>query len=467
MNRRSFIKTSAAIGAAATSVSIAGEKSEAIKSKPNVLIFFSDQQRADSLGCYGSPMNLTPNLDEMARDGILFENAFTTQPVCAPARSSLQTGKYPSSTGVFRNGLTLKDDEQTLANYFAGAGYDIGYIGKWHLAGTRTKPVPLERRGGYNDFWLASDVLEYTSKPYGGYLFDKDNKKVEYSGYRVDALADEAIRFIQHKRSKPFFLFVSFVEPHHQNDMHAFVAPNGYAEKYSNPFVPHDLRPFPGDWYKSLPDYYGIIARLDECLGRILSVLNELAISDETIIVFTSDHGCHFRSRNSEYKRSCHEGSIKIPMIIRGPGFSGGKEIPELVSLVNLPVTLLDAAGIPVSAVVQGKSAMPLTRGQNTAWKNEVYVQLHEVQLGRALRTERWKYCVYNPDEKSRKFTSSDKYVEHHLYDLHADPYEMVNLVGRGGEYRKVTDMLKDKLISHIVANGEPVPRIENARYYA
>ena len=433
--------------------------------RPNVLVVFTDQQRWDTVGAYGmSPMGLTPNADAMARRGVLFEGAFTCQPVCGPARASLQTGLYATAHTLWRNGLPLPQEQRTLAHYFKGGGYRVGYIGKWHLACTGDKPVPPELRGGYVDFWEAADVLEYTSHPYDTVMFNRDNEEIRIPGYRVDALTGEAVEFIR-RSDRPFFLFLSYLEPHQQNDMNTFVAPKGYAQRYANPYVPPDLAARPGDWFEHLPDYYGMVARIDECLGTILEELDSRGLSDSTIVLFTTDHGCHFRTRNSEYKRSCHEASIRIPMVMRGPGFDGGGAVAELVSLVDLAPTLLDAAGIPVPPQMQGRSLMPLVRGERADWPAEVLVQLSEVQVGRVIRTPGWKYCVYAPHKDGLKDSWSERYVEHHIYDLAADPWEQVNLIGRC-EYRAVADRLRETLVRLMAAAGEPQPQIEKARFY-
>jgi len=435
-----------------------------MESKLNVLVVLTDQQRWDTAGCYGNPMDLTPNLDQMAERGVRFEYAFTPQPVCGPARASLQTGKYATSVGVWKNHIPLPQGEKTLAHHFKEAGYKVGYIGKWHLSALGEKPVPPRLRGGY-DFWEAADTLEYTSHPYDTVLFDAEGKELKVPGYRVDALTERAIRFLKQNRERPFFLFLSYIEPHQQNDWNRFVAPEGYAEKYANPYVPPDLKAFPGDWFQHLPDYYGMVARIDECLGKLLWSLEELGLSDRTIVVFTSDHGCHFRTRNTEYKRSCHESSIRIPLVVQGPGFEGPRVIRELVSLVDLPPTLLDAVAIPVPSAMQGKSLMPLVRGEDSGWQNEVLVQISEYLVGRAIRTPRWKYCVFAPDKDGGKDPSSKRYVERHLYDLAADPYELVNLIGRR-EYRQVAEELREGLRRLMVAAGEEEPEILEAKYY-
>src|SRR5262249_44561787 len=157
----------------------------------------------------------------------------------------------------------------------------------------------------------------------------------------------------------------------------------GYAERYMNPFVPEDLRPFPGDWFASLPGYYGCIASIDEAVGKILRTLDETGAAENTIVVFTSDHACHFRTRNAENKPSAHESSVPIPLVVQGPGFNRRLEVPELVSQVDLAPTLLEAAGVTVPASMQGRSYLPLL-DRKTDWRNEVFIQISESMVGRA-----------------------------------------------------------------------------------
>ena len=437
--------------------------------RPNVLFYFTDQQRWDTVGCYGNPMDLTPNLDALARRGVRFENAFTCQPVCAPARGSLQTGQFPTSHGVFRNGLALSVETPTVATLFSNSGYRTAYIGKWHLAGGhREDAVPPELRGGYDDVWEAADALEFTSHPTEGRIFNENGDAIEFSGqYRVDFLTDRAEIFLRDSQDAPFFLFLSHLEPHHQNDMDRYVAPDGYAERFANPWIPEDLRNEPGDWHAELPDYYGCVARLDECVGRLLSVLENIGQLENTVVVFTTDHGSHFRTRNPEYKRSCHDASIRIPLVMAGPGLPKGAVVDDLVSLIDVPPTLLDAAGIRVPKSFQGASLLNLAHGTAETWPDEVFFQISEAEVGRGIRTRQWKYSVYAPDADPWNDPSSDTYVERYLYDLRSDPHETVNLVGRAGRYRDVADQLGEALVRRIDAVGESRPEIVKARYYA
>ncbi|MEI7028175.1 sulfatase-like hydrolase/transferase [Paenibacillus sp. y28] len=428
--------------------------------RPNVIVFFTDQQRWDTTGVHGNPLGLTPNFDRMAALGTHAAYTFTCQPVCGPARSSVQTGLYATEAGCFTNGIPLPEGSRTLAHYFGEAGYDTAYIGKWHLACTRTSPVPVEKRGGY-DYWLAADALEHTSDAYKTVLYNNDNEPVELPGYRADALTDAAIRYIGSRRDAdaPFYLFLSYLEPHHQNHRDDYPAPDVYRGHYTGRYVPPDLAALGGNAHQHLDGYYGMVRRLDEALGRLNDAIKSLGLAEDTILAFTSDHACHFKTRNAEYKRSCHESSIRVPMAFSGPGFDGGGTLRELVSLVDLPPTLLDAAGIPVPESMQGRSVVPLLNGKRADWPQEVFVQISESQVGRAIRTKRWKYSVTAPGRDPIRDAGAAEYVEEFLYDLEADPYELNNLVDKAS-HEPVRSQLRERLLARMAAAGEPVPLI-------
>ncbi|HHW09131.1 MAG TPA: sulfatase-like hydrolase/transferase [Firmicutes bacterium] len=430
--------------------------------KPNVVVFFTDQQRWDTTGVHGNPLNLTPNFDRMAQRGTHLYNAFTPQPVCGPARAVLQTGQYATAVGCWRNGIPLPPDSRTLAHYFGEAGYHTAYIGKWHLADGKG-PVASEQRGGYQ-YWLGANVLEAVSDAYNAIVYDGDNREVKLPGYRVDALTDAAIRYIDAHQNEPFFLFISYLEPHFQNHRDDYPAPEVYKDCYIGRYTPPDLQVLIGNAPQHLGGYYGMVRRLDEALGRLLDALQSLNLSDNTIVVFTTDHGCHFRTRNSEYKRSCHESSIRIPMAIQGPGFDSGGQIRELVSLIDLPPTLLEAAGIPAPPPGQmhGHSFMRLLRGDRKGWPDDVFIQISESQVGRAIRTKRWKYGVTAPDKHGGKYSCSDVYEEEYLYDLQADPYELTNLIG-WQSHQEVAARLRERLLRRLAETGEGQAEIRPA----
>jgi len=428
------------------------------RTRPNVIVFFTDQQRWDTSGLHGNPLQLTPNFDRFAIRGTHLTSMFTCQPVCGPARSIMQTGIYPTTTGCYRNDIPLPAQAHTLAHHFRAAGYDTGYIGKWHL-GT-ADPVVEQERGEY-DYWMAANILEFTSRPYDTVVYDNENRARKLPGYRVDAIVDDAIRYIDRHQEHPFFLFISQLEPHQQNQQDYFPAPDGYEERYRGAWVPPDLAALGGSTQQHLAGYYGQVKRVDEAFGRLLETLKSLEMQENTIVLFTSDHGCHFKTRNSEYKRSCHESSIRVLGALQGPGLRGGRQIEELISLVDIPPTLLDAAGIPVPEEMQGRSLIPLVKGreEEKIWPDEVFIQISESQVGRAIRTKNWKYGVVAPDKDGWDDAHSDHYVESHLYDLEADPYELRNLAGNKA-YQEAALPLREALIRRMLEAGEQAPII-------
>lgn len=495
--RRSFLKQTALAAAASPLIGAVSAEAQtgpapASAGRPNILLVISDQYRSDFVCGYGhNPMDFTPNLDAMLRRGTAFENAFTNQPLCSPARSCLVTGQYATTTGVWTltgQNIGLRTDAVTLATVLGQAGYSTNYIGKWHLAPKTPvdKPfgwrgyVPPEYRGGFKDLWQAANVLELTSHPYHGMMWDGDGNPLTYDGiYRVDYLTDLAVKFLEQKRDKPFFLVLSQLEPHQQNDLNGFGPPKGYDEKFRNPYVPPDLRPFPGDWPFQLANYYGDCKSIDESMGRIFQTLREQNLEDNTIVIFLSDHGCHFRTRNTEYKRSPHDSSTHIPLLIQGPGFNHSRRISEMVSLVDVAPTVLAAVGLPVPDSMQGKNILPLLSdpAARAAWRNEVFIQISQSETARAIRTPDWTYVALAPDANTGAESGSATYRDYQLYNNFADPAQIINLAGRADppglvhyagdrSIRKITDDLRERLIARMAEAGEARPQIARWDYY-
>lgn len=433
--------------------------------KPNIIFYFSDQQRWDTCGCYGQKLDVTPNLDKLASQGVKFQNAFTCQPVCGPVRSCLQSGKYATQTGCYRNDIELPTDINTLAKCFDREGYDTAYIGKWHLASNADKEIynekvaiPEKLRGGYK-YWMASDVLEFTSHGYDGFVFDGDGNRHDFVGYRADAINNYAIQYLHNRDKKnPFFMFISQIEPHHQNDHKRFEGPDGSKEKFKNYEAPGDLKGTQGNWRENYPDYLGQCHSLDYNVGRLVDTLKDQGIWDNTILFYASDHGSHFCTRNKEYKRSCHEASIHVPLIAIGGAFKGGKTVNELVSLMDVPATLLDCAGIKKPDDWQGNSFVKLVNGKATNWQDDVFLQISESQVGRAVRTKDWKYSV-RADADGWKDSCCDTYYEEFLYNLNEDPYEKNNLVDNP-DYSSVRKEMSLRLIKRMKMAGEKEPVI-------
>lgn len=438
--------------------------------KPNILFYFSDQQRFDTCGCYGQELNITPCLDELAHEGVRFDLAFSPQPVCGPCRSIFQTGLYATESGCFRNNIALPKTVKTIANYMEEAGYETAYIGKWHLASDggleeapkqdyQRKPIPAELRGGYSGFWRASDVLEFTSDGYGGYVFDENNNRCDFSGYRADCIADYALEFLDgYDGQKPFFMTVSQIEPHHQNNANHYQGPKGSKEKYKDFKLPPDLEALGGgDAREEYPDYLGACEKIDENLGRLVAKLKEKGLYENTYIIFSSDHGSHFRTRNrdshlngyDDYKRTAHDSALRVPLVIKGGAYKHGKVVTELVSTESIPKTILSMAGIEVGPKMIGENLGTLLEGNLSGRPNEIFAQISESRIGRAIRTDKYKYAVYAPSANGGEKAGAEHYVDDYLYDLHKDPSELVNVVCEPG-YTHVKLALRARLLSWI-----------------
>lgn len=481
-SRRDFIKN---VTAAAASAIVAGSSAQGQevkhnphgnrrKEKPNIVLYVADQFRWDFIRAYGlNPTTRTPNLDKIFQRGVAFTSAVTNQPICSPSRACMMTGRYATETGIWKiqPPNKLRQDLPTLATVLRENGYTANFIGKWHLSDAGMGPVPVDQRGGFLDFWEGANSVENTSHPYYGTIWDAQNKPIPWKDeYRVNFLTDRAVRFLKQPQKKPFLLFLSQLEPHfdQQGDgPRNFIAPKGYAERFLNPYVPPDLLHLPGSWQEQLPGYYGDVERIDESVGRVLQTLEEQGMLDNTIFLFTSDHGCHFKTRNWKYKCSPHDSSIRIPFLMQGPGLNRSLQLSEVVGNIDLTPTLLGAAGVTVPASMKGRSLMPLVDDPQARmqWDNKALIQMSNVLVARAIRTKEWTYCVADPDLDGDKVPSSSKYREYVLYNNYSDPAQLVNLAARK-PFMQAAARLQEELIDMIVASGEPKPTITSAKLY-
>ncbi len=435
----------------------------------NIIFYFTDQQRWDTCGCFGQPLDITPNLDALAREGVKFDNAFSPQPVCGPCRALFQTGKYPTETGCFRNNIMLPAGVKTLGQYIEEAGYETAYIGKWHLAsdGELEKPpaidhtvtaIPRELRGGYTGFWRAADVLEFTSHGYDGFVFDENDKRVDFKGYRADCINDMALEFLDgYTGEKPFFMTVSQIEPHHQNDRRHYEGPEGSKERFKDFVLPEDLKALGGNAAEEYPDYLGQCASLDENLGRLVAKLKEKGLYENTVIIFASDHGSHFLTRNrdehlngyDDYKRSCHDACLHVPLVMAGGPCRGGRTVEELVSTASLPKTILALAGVDVGGAMIGENLLDVVEKKSDNRPNEIFAQISESRVGRCIRTARYTYSVYAPGVNGGEAAASDRYADDFLYDMEQDPHQLNNVV-TDPAYAQVKAELRARLLDWI-----------------
>lgn len=435
----------------------------------NIIFYFTDQQRWDTCGCFGQPLDITPNLDQLAREGVKFDNAFSPQPVCGPCRALFQTGKWPTETGCFRNNIMLPAGVKTLANYIEEAGYETAYIGKWHLAsdGELEKPptidhtitaIPRGLRGGYTGFWRTADVLEFTSHGYDGFVFDENDRRIDFKGYRADCINDLALEFFdQYDGEKPFFMTISQIEPHHQNDRKHYEGPEGSKERFKDFVLPEDLKVLGGNAAEEYPDYLGQCASLDENLGRLVARLKEEGLYENTVIIFASDHGSHFLTRNrdshlngyDDYKRSCHDAALHVPLVIAGGPFKGGVAVEELVSTASLPKTILALAGVDVGDAMIGENLLDVVEKKDDNRPNEVFAQISESRVGRCIRTARYTYSVYAPGVNGGEAAAADVYADDFLYDMEKDPHQLNNVVADPA-YVQVKKELRERLLDWI-----------------
>jgi arylsulfatase A-like enzyme len=361
---------------------------------PNIVIIIADQQRWDTLACNGNVFVESPNIDRLAGRGVSFEKAFTPYPVCTPARASMWTGVYPHAHGAIYNRYGIDDVfayetkvKTTVFEILQAGGYTTAYVGKWHLG---------EKNSGRFDFWRGFNS-------HGGHWVD--GKQASQGGtFKPDVQTDELIEFFKsaQAKEKPFVAVQSYYPPHNP-----FTAPTKFYEHYRNKGVP-----FAG--------YYAAVSAIDACTGRVLDALNSEGLTDNTIVIYLSDHGETFNyEETAPHKWVCLDTSIRVPFIMAGPGIpSDGRRISPPVGLVDLAPTILDAAGLTVPSIMQGRSILGLVNGTAKDWPKEYYVQseLRKARTQqRALRTDDWK-LILSWDEG------------HELYDLRVDPEEDLNV---------------------------------------
>lgn len=483
--RRDFLRTAAltasAVAAGRSEAAVAAGISKEVvapSSRPNVLMICADQFRADFVGAsHENPSVKTPHIDALAERGVNFRQCISNQPLCSPSRASFMTSRYATETAVWKLGIELDHKLPTIANEFRKNGYTSNFIGKWHVSQTDLDNgkqqfgwiPPGPSRGGFDDLWEGANVLELVSHPYEGNYWDNDGKNIGFKdAYRVDFITERGVKLIEQKHDKPWFLFLSQLEPHHQNDVDDFVPPKRYEDKYINPYIPADLRNLPGNWRSRISGYYGCVQAIDDCVGTLVAALERTKQLDNTIILFFSDHGCTFRTRMGEYKRSPHESSIRVPFVIAGPGFDQSITIDEVVSLIDLMPTLLNGAGIEVPSTLRGKSLKALAQDPKArkAWDSTTYFQISQSICGRGIRTRDWCYCAFDPAVQQGEAEYGTHYQDFALYSIAGDPDETLNLIGRP-EYRQVADELREELQKRITAAGEPEVTITPIRYYA
>ena len=435
-----------------------GRAASAPSRRPNVLLVMSDEWRAQALGYAGDPNAHTPTIDSFAQQSLNFEQAVAGCPVCCPARASLVTGQYPLTNGVYINDVELKPKDVTLGEAFRNAGYRTGYIGKWHLYGSpdgrygrREAYIPPASRFGF-DYWKAAECThDYNHSLY--YEGNDQNRKY-WPGYDALAQTDDACRYIREhaNSSAPFFLMLSWGPPHFP--LHT--APERYQAKYRDgdlklrPNVPESSK---SEAIKELRGYYAHIAALDDCFKQLLDAVEATGVADDTIVVFTSDHGDMMQSQGLSYKLYPWEESIRIPLLIRYPRKHGrsGRRSAALVNSPDLMPTLLGMSGVPIPAGVQGtdySSSIPTSR--RSIPQSSAFLSL-PVPIGEALR---YGFAEYRGVRNHRYTYVRSIKGPWLLYDHRRDPYQLRNLCGRA-EARDIQARMDRELNAWLQESGD------------
>ncbi len=427
--------------------------------KPNVIFVFADQWRAQDVGYSGNPIVQTPALDKFASESVVFTNAIAGCPVCCPYRASLITGQYPLTHGVFYNDKSLNPEANSIAKIYKKAGYETAYIGKWHLNGheagektsdARLKFIPKERRQGF-DFW---QVLECTHDYNNSFYYEDSSEKRKWEGYDAIAQTKSAIGYINQKASEytPFLLMLSWGPPHAPYQ----TAPETYRKMYSSddieirPNVPDSLR---DKARQDIAGYYAHISALDDCLKDILDAVENVGIAENTIFVFTSDHGDMLYSQGHIKKQQPWDESIKVPFIIRYPRITGNsaKQIEMPINTPDILPTLLGLSGITVPELVEGTDFSKVVTGETPANNESVLIQC-------PVPFHQWNYAAGGREYRgvrSERFTYvRDLNGPWLLYDNLIDPYQMNNLLGLD-EYIFIQGDLENQLQQKLNKNND------------
>ena len=420
--------------------------------QPNIVFILVDDMRWDEMANAGHPFLETPNMDRLAREGVRFENAFATTPLCSPSRASLLTGQYARTHGIIDNTARPSHDLPTFPRDLQRAGYTTGFFGKWHM-GNDDSPRP-----GFNH-WVAMPGQGEAIDPH----LNVDGERLQAKGYVTDVLTGYVERFIEKAGSKPFLAYLAHKAIHpnivQQNDGSlapvagqpgGFVAADRHRGRYKDRTMPRrpnalkppldkpalmrrigDLPPLGRATATTDDEMRGraeMLLAVDDGLGRILAALEKAGALDNTIVVFTSDHGYFYGEHGlNEERRLAYEETIRIPLLIRyPPRIKAGTVASEMVLTIDLAPTLLELAGLNPAAGVDGRSLVPLFNGAPGAWRDSFLVEYYSdtvfpriLKMGySAVRTRNAKYIEYR-----------DLSGMNELYDLDQDPYEEHNLL--------------------------------------
>jgi arylsulfatase A-like enzyme len=455
--------------------------------KPNLILFLPDQQRADTIACYGGVKVHAPNLNKLASESIIFERTYVTHPVCTPSRSSLMTGTWPHINGCTRNSVPLDRRFRVFPELMGDKDYRAAYIGKWHLG----EEGPIGR--GFEEWVSTDDQGDYTNfLVSNGIAPDKQNgrfSELSISNLPVDLsrpkfLERRACEFIEKHRSDPFILVVGFVEPHspyngplnaeHSLDQVDLDATATLPESEDIPLRYRLMREWqqaeavldrerlptqlffgitPEEYRSIKQRYLGLVTLVDQSIGAVLACLERCGLADNTIVVHTSDHGDSLGAHHLFGKETMFEEATRVPLLIRVPGRTRVKTIQQPVSHIDFVPTLLDLLGQPNHPQCAGKSLLPLINNEAVPTENvflEWAPNRTKVKKGTKLArrrmvkraVEEFTRTIVTPD--GWKLCLRDKDLNE-LYNLKGDPFETRNLYA-DRQYASVNSRLSDEV---------------------
>ncbi|MCY3878214.1 MAG: sulfatase [Rhodobacteraceae bacterium] len=457
--------------------------------RPNILIIYPDQMRYDAMGCSGNPVIRTPNIDKLSKEGVHFSEAYASYPICCPFRASVLTGKYAQGHGMIQNHFPLRAGQGFLAEFLKDAGYQTGYIGKWHLEGG-PKPgfVPPDRRFGFEHFIGFNRGHDYRSSIY----FDDTGQAYHSTRYEPDYQTDQFLDFINSaaKVDRPFFGYLSYGPPHFPMDMPAHLrriyrpeevplppgVPNpelqAKVQRHRNevlcggdPRAGHKSHAAHGNKPTGeveteaeirgfIAEYYGMIHNIDHNLGRIVDHLEAIGIAEETMVIFLSDHGDMFGQHGSfcGIKNQAYRAAMQVPLIIRYPARFKPHRTGAMVDVgVDMMATILDLLDIRMPEGRNSQSYLPVLDGVTSEHRDTIWYQVFTQTGGnpgeyapfaeRGIRTRDWLY-MRRRDHRAM------------LFDLRTDPDEQNNLVNDPAHFARM-DALDARLAAHMEATGD------------
>ncbi len=503
MNRRNAIKTLAGGVAAPALARGASSRTASQKSKPNLLFIICDELRYDSTAAYGNRDLRVPNLNKLASQSVVYRNAYVSQPVCTPSRSTLLTGLWPHTNGCTANNIPLKPSAQCVPQLLDDPAYRTAYYGKWHLGDEifaqhgfqewisiedmyHKYYRPGRNQDAKSSYWHYLNGLGYPTGK-NGYYSRTFARNLEYQRSKPCFLQKKACEFLERNQNNPFVLYVSFLAPHmpFTGPLNALYNPEEY-----NPYklyLPSNLKAAPGPddplryrllhatmkrspeaWRKVTANYWGLITEIDLSVGLILKRLEDLGLADNTLVVFTTDHGDMMASHGMIAKTVMYQESARVPLMMRIPWLArSGRKIMEQVSDIDMVPTLLDLLGKRPQPGLQGRSMREVMERrrpprdvfiewnpQNHRWQSDAPDSIPGVSAEARKRAARasirtiitpdgWKLCWSNYDKSQ-------------LFNLRMDPGETENLF-YSGKYRSVISSLCNKIHRWQQATGDSV----------